>query len=442
MRHSEVTDTVKVTVIGTGYVGLVTGVCLAHSGHDVTCVDVDRAKIATLSAGTSTIYEPGLEELLAEGIASGRLRFATPDVGWKDLISDITFVAVGTPMASNGAADLTAVRTVVSALAEAADRPFTLVMKSTVPPGTGGTLASRFLASSEANIGYVSNPEFLREGHAIDDWYHTDRIVLGAENTAALDIMRELYASIDAPVVATDVASAETIKYASNAFLSTKISFINEIANLCDYVGADIDAVANGVGLDTRIGSQFLKAGIGYGGSCFPKDTRALDFIATMNGYQFTLLKSVIEVNNRQRLQPVVRLARAFPDLHERTIAILGLSFKPNTDDVRESPALDIIPLLAEEGARILVYDPRAAEADIPGALRVDSVWTALAGASAAIVVTEWREFIDLDWVHAKEVMTDPAIVFDGRNCLDANAVRASGMSYMAVGRDGAHREA
>ncbi len=432
----------KVTVIGTGYVGLVTGVCLAHSGHDVTCVDVDHAKIATLSSGTSTIYEPGLEDLLGEGIANGRLHFATPEVGWTELISDITFVAVGTPMASNGAADLTAVRTVISALAEAADRPFTLVMKSTVPPGTGGTLSGRFLASSKACIDYVSNPEFLREGHAIDDWYNTDRIVLGAESAAALEIMRELYAGIDAPVVATDVASAETIKYASNAFLSTKISFINEIANLCDYVGADIDAVSNGIGLDTRIGSQFLHAGIGYGGSCFPKDTRALDFIATMNGYQFTLLKSVIEVNNRQRLQPVVRLIRALPDLHDRTIAILGLAFKPNTDDVRESPALDIIPLLAEEGARIRVYDPFAAEVDVPGATRVDSVWAALDGASAAIIVTEWREFIDLDWLRARQVMVDPAIVFDGRNCLDPAAVRTAGMGYMAVGRDGAHREA
>lgn len=431
-----------VTVVGTGYVGLVTGVCLAHSGHDVTCVDIDPGKIGTLSAGTSTIYEPGIEDLLAEGIANGNLRFATPKSGWRDLISDITFIAVGTPMAENGAADLSAVRTVVAALTEAADRPFTLVMKSTVPPGTGAALGTRFLSDAAVSIGYVSNPEFLREGHAIDDWLHTDRIVLGSDSETGLVAMRELYADIDATVVATDVASAETIKYASNAFLSTKISFINEIANLCDCIGADIDAVAAGVGLDTRIGSQFLKAGIGYGGSCFPKDTRALDFIATLNGYQFTLLKAVIDVNNRQRLQPVVHLANALPDLYDRSVAILGLAFKPNTDDVRESPTLDIVPLLAEEGARIRIYDPVAADVAVAGAARVDSVWDALAGASAAIVVTEWREFIDLDWARARSMMADPAIVFDGRNCLDADAVRAVGLTYMAVGRDGAHRNA
>lgn len=431
-----------VTVVGTGYVGLVTGVCLAHSGHDVTCVDIDPAKVRMLASGTSTIYEPGIEDLLAEGIAKGNLRFATPENGWRDLISDITFVAVGTPMASNGAADLTAVRTVVSALAQAADRPFTLVMKSTVPVGTGATLAARFLSGAAASVSYVSNPEFLREGHAIDDWYTTDRIVLGTESETALEAMRELYADIDSTIVATDVASAETIKYASNAFLSTKISFINEIANLCDCVGADIDAVATGVGLDPRIGSQFLKAGIGYGGSCFPKDTRALDFIATINGYQFTLLKSVIEVNNRQRLQPVVHLVRALPDMPNHTIALLGLAFKPNTDDVRESPALDIVPLLAEEGATMRIYDPIAASVPVAGAARVGSVWDALEGASAAIVVTEWQEFIDLDWARVRSVMSGPGIIFDGRNCLDSAAVRAAGLTYMAVGRDGAHREA
>lgn len=431
-----------VTVVGTGYVGLVTGVCLAHSGHNVTCVDIDPAKIQTLTAGTSTIYEPGIEELLAQGIANGNLRFATPENGWRDLISDITFIAVGTPMAENGAADLSAVRTVVAALAEAADRPFTLVMKSTVPPGTGAALATRFLSDAAVSIGYVSNPEFLREGHAIDDWLHTDRIVLGSNSEPGLAAMRELYADIDAVIVATDVASAETIKYASNAFLSTKISFINEIANLCDCIGADIDAVATGVGLDTRIGSQFLKAGIGYGGSCFPKDTRALDFIATLNGYQFTLLKSVIEVNNRQRLQPVVALANALPDLYDRSVAILGLAFKPNTDDVRESPTLDIVPLLSEEGAVIRIYDPIAADVPVAGAARVGTVWDALKGASAAIVVTEWQEFVDLDWAKARSVMADPAIIFDGRNCLDADAVRAAGLTYMAVGRDGSHRNA
>ncbi len=314
-------------------------------------------------------------------------------------------------------------------------------MKSTVPPGTGATLKARYLTHAAVPVRYVSNPEFLREGHAIDDWYHTDRIVLGSDDVEAFATMRALYADIEAPVVETDIASAETIKYASNAFLSTKISFINEIANLCDAIGADIDAVAHGVGLDARIGPQFLRAGIGYGGSCFPKDTRALDFISTMNGYQFTLLKAVIEVNNRQRLLPVVHLMRALPDLHERTVAVLGLSFKPQTDDVRESPALDIVPLLVEEGARVRMYDPVAADISIAGAARVDDVWEALAGASAAIVITEWPAFIELDWHRAARTMAPGAIVFDGRNCIDPEAVRAAGLTYMAVGRPGAQRE-
>jgi len=431
----------RITVVGTGYVGLVTGVCLAHSGHEVTCVDVDPAKVATLASGTSTIYEPGIDALLAEGLAAGRLRFTTPTDGWKSLISDVTFVAVGTPSSESGAADLSAVRAVVEDVAAQADRPFTLVMKSTVPPGTGAVLRRRFLDDAPVHIDYVSNPEFLREGKAIEDWYQADRIVVGLNDDRAIARMREIYADIDAPMVTTDVASAETIKYASNAFLSTKISFVNEMANLCDAVGADIDSVATGMGLDRRIGPDFLRAGIGYGGSCFPKDTRALDFISTLNGYQFTLLKAVIEVNNRQRLLPVLHLLRSLPNLQDRTIAILGLTFKPDTDDVRESPTLEIVPLLAEEGARIRIYDPMAPDVPVANAERAASVWDALAGASAAIVVTEWAEFTELDWVRASSVMADAAVVFDGRNCLDADAVRAAGLTYMAVGRPGAHRD-
>ncbi len=432
--------TLKITVVGTGYVGLVTGVCLANSGHDVTCVDIDAAKIDLLRSGRSPIYEPGIEELLRTTIDRGTLRFMTPDAGWRDLVGDVTFIAVGTPMVPSGAADLSQVRAAVAALCAAADRPFTLVMKSTVPPGTGATLAERFLATARVPVAYVSNPEFLREGKALEDWYRTDRIVIGADDPAAIATMRALYDDIDSPIVVTDVASAETIKYASNAFLSTKISFINEIANLCDAVGADIDSVARGVGLDARIGPGFLRAGIGYGGSCFPKDTRALDFIATLNGYEFTLLKSVIDVNNRQRLLPVIHLARALPDLHERTVAVLGLAFKPDTDDVRESPAADIVPQLLEEGAAVVTYDPVASPIALPGAKRAESVWEALDGASAAVVVTEWDEFVALDWDRVRSIMAGPGIVFDGRNCLDGAAVEAAGLMYMAVGRKGAHR--
>ena len=430
----------KVTVVGTGYVGLVTGVCLAQSGHNVTCVDVDRAKVEQLTAGRPTIWEPGIDELLVRGLTAGNLRFRTPDGGWGELVGDIVFVAVGTPMGSSGAADLSQVRTAVESLVSAASRPFTLVMKSTVPPGTGTALQARYLADAPVRVGYVSNPEFLREGRAIDDWYQTDRIVLGASDPDDLAPMRELYSDIDSPLVETDVASAETIKYASNAFLSTKISFINEMANLCDAIGARVDDVARGVGLDSRIGPAFLNAGIGYGGSCFPKDTRALDFIATLNGYQFTLLKAVIEVNNRQRLLPVIHLAHTLSDLHDQTIAVLGLTFKPDTDDVRESPAMDIVPLLIEEGASVRVYDPVAAQVPLTGAERAASVWDALAGASAVIIATEWDEFVSLDWARARSMMADPGIVFDGRNCLDPSAVERAGLAYMAVGRPGAHR--
>lgn len=429
-----------VTVVGTGYVGLIQGVCLADVGHDVTCVDIDSRKIERLRAGEAPIFEPGLEELLAKTTATGRLRFETPDAGWSELLGDVVFVAVGTPQSDNGAADLSYVRAVATSLAAEATRPFTLVMKSTVPPGTGAALTSRILSNATVAIDYVSNPEFLREGHAIADWYSTDRVVIGAETSEAAEKVASLYASLEAPCVVTDVASAETIKYASNAFLSTKISFINEIANLCDCVGADINDVSRGIGLDQRIGPSFLNAGIGYGGSCFPKDTRALDFIATLNGYQFDLLKAVIDVNNRQRLLPMIHLARALPDLHRRKVAVLGLSFKPHTDDVRESPALDIVPLLLEEGAEVACYDPIAGPVDLGTATRCDTVWEALAGASAVVLITEWPEFIELDWARAREVMDGGAIVFDGRNALDRDAVEAAGFEYMAVGRAGAHR--
>lgn len=431
----------RVTVVGTGYVGLVTGVCLAHSGHTVRCIDIDRAKVEMLRAGRSPIYEPGIEDLLAEGIAAGRLVFDSPDAGWAPLLGDIVYVAVGTPMSASGAADLSAVRAVVAAIVAEADHPLTLVMKSTVPMGTGRSLAERYLATASQPIGYVSNPEFLREGKAIDDWYDTDRIVLGADDPAAADAVAALYSDISSPIVITDIASAETIKYASNAFLSTKISFINEIANVCDMVGADIDAVAKGIGLDARIGSQFLSAGIGYGGSCFPKDVRALEFISSQSGYSFELLKAVIEVNSRQRLLPVASLRRTLGTLAGKRIAVLGLTFKPHTDDVRESPAAEIIANLVEDGALVRAYDPLAAETTLPqGAERTPDVWSALEGCVAAVLVTEWPEFVELDWERAASLMQEPRVLFDGRNALPAAALRKAGFDYMAVGRDGTHR--
>ena len=430
-----------VTVIGTGYVGLIQGLCLADVGHQVICVDIDEAKIQALNRGVSPIYEPGIDELIAKTTVSGRLRFADTANGLGTLLGDVVFVAVGTPMAVNGAADLSYVRAAIEQIADSADHDLIVVMKSTVPPGTGRALASRFLASTSVKLGYVSNPEFLREGRAIEDWYKADRIVLGSDDADALRTVANLYGSIDAPLVATDVASAETIKYASNAFLATKISFINEMANVSDCVGANIDDVSRGVGLDSRIGPQFLRAGIGYGGSCFPKDVRALDFISAIHGYHFELLKAVIEVNSRQRLLPLIALSREFGTLADRTVAVLGLSFKPETDDVRDSPALDIIPILLEEGAEVRVYDPLAVRAPLGRAVRTEDVWTALDGAGAAVVVTEWSELIGLDWARVAGMMSEPKVIYDGRNALDADAVRAAGLKYMAVGRDGVHRD-
>ena len=431
----------NITVIGTGYVGLIQGLCLADVGHNVTCVDIDEMKIERLRQGVSPIYEPGIDELIRKTTASGRLRFADTADGLRSLLGDVVFVAVGTPMAATGAADLSYVRTVIEQIAESADHDLIVVMKSTVPPGTGRSLVRRLLSSASVKIGYVSNPEFLREGRAIEDWYKADRIVLGSDDADALRTVAGLYKSIEAPLVATDVASAETIKYASNAFLATKISFINEMANVSDCVGANIDDVSRGVGLDSRIGPQFLRAGIGYGGSCFPKDVRALDFISASHGYHFELLKAVIEVNSRQRLLPLIALSREFETLAARTVAVLGLSFKPDTDDVRDSPAMDLIPLLLEEGAEVRAYDPIAVQTSLGAAVRTEDVWTALAGADAAVLVTEWPELIGLDWARVASMMSEPKVIYDGRNALDADAVRAAGLKYMAVGRNGVHRD-
>jgi UDPglucose 6-dehydrogenase len=431
----------RVTVIGAGYVGLVTAACLSGSGHDILCVDIDTAKVAALSAGHSPIYEPGIDELIAAGLASGSLTFACTTEGWAPLLGDVVFIAVGTPATSDGAADLSAVHSVARAIASEADHPFVVVMKSTVPPGTGDALIAEHLSRSAHRLAYVSNPEFLREGHAIDDWYRTDRVVLGGSDPAAVETVAALYTGIDAPIVRTDVASAETIKYASNAFLATKISFINEMANVCDAVGAGVDDVALGLGLDTRIGPDFLHAGIGYGGSCFPKDVRALAAVSSSSGYSFELIKAVITVNARQRLLPVASLDKALGGLDGHTIAVLGLTFKPNTDDTREAPSLDIIAELVSRGASVRVCDPVAGDVALPaGARRVSNATEALSGADGAVLVTEWREYVEMDWAAACGLMTSPRVVFDGRNALDPQRVRAGGGLYMAVGRDGGHR--
>jgi UDPglucose 6-dehydrogenase len=419
-----------ITVFGAGYVGLVTGACLAKSGHRVTVLEIDEHKIASLSAGVVPFHEPGLSEIVTDALAAGRLAFTRPDA--VETLGDFVYVAVGTPSTAGGAADLRYVHSAVATIAERAPRGGCVVMKSTVPPGTGCGLSERL---ATVGLSYVSNPEFLREGNAIEDWYHTDRIVLGGEPDATAAIAA-LYEDIDAPVLACDITSAELIKYASNAFLATKISFANEIARLCDACGADVTTVAAGVGMDSRIGPAFLKAGIGYGGSCFPKDTRALDFLASMNDYDFHLLKAVIDVNARQRLLPLMSLRKQFGSLMGVHVAVLGLTFKPNTDDVREAPAEEIIRMLLAEGAKVSGYDPVGSFTwTAEGYVQADSLRNAVSGAAAAIVATEWDEICAADWSALVNSMVAPRLVFDGRNCVDPVPVRAAGGTYVGVGR-------
>jgi UDPglucose 6-dehydrogenase len=381
-----------------------------------------------LRNGISPIVEPGLEDLLVE--CSDRLSFDTPPASLGD--SHVVMVAVGTPSTSYGAADLSYVRDAIAMIAREATPGTTVVMKSTVPPGTGRALSAEL---TEAGCTYASNPEFLREGSALQDFFETDRVVVGATGETAFKTMRELYAGLDTSFVECDVASAEMIKYASNAFLATKISFINEIANICSRVGADIDSVATGVGMDSRIGSAFLNAGIGYGGSCFPKDTRALDFLAVANDYDFRLLKAVIEVNARQRLLPIKAIESRLGSLTDRTIAILGITFKPSTDDTREAPALDIATMLGTEGARARVYDPEGTLPEGVRATQYDDVYETLSGADAIVIAVEWPEFQQLDWNRIASLVASGTLVFDGRNCIDPAPVEAAGLVYEGVGR-------
>jgi len=420
----------SITVFGAGYVGLITGACLARSGHSVVMIDTDRARIETLKAGGLPIQEAGLDTLLLDGVRSGNLRFS--DELGTDGLGDFLYVAVGTPMAHGGGADLRYVRAVIETILASARAGSVVVMKSTVPPGTGERLAAKLSAQG---IGYISNPEFLREGSAIADWDHADRIVLGGDPEVA-DRVADLYSDLDSPVVRTSIATAELVKYASNAFLATKISFINEIAAVCDLVGADVVEVAQAIGLDRRIGGAFLNAGIGYGGSCFPKDTQALGFLSSFNGYDFNLLKSVIEVNSRQRMLPVKALRAHLGDLAGHRVAVLGMAFKPETDDTRESPGVDIASLLLAEGAIVAGYDPLGRpQIDDAGFRQCDTIAEALRGASAAIIATEWPQIIEADWSRLVSTMKDPRVVFDGRNALRGAAVEAAGGCYIAVGR-------
>jgi UDPglucose 6-dehydrogenase len=412
----------------------VAAAALAHAGHQVTGLDINPGVIANLKSGLTVGFEPGLKELLTEGIASERLSFAHVNDA-PSLSADLAMVCVGTPSLSTGGANLTYVRSALEWTVGHVQGLTAVVMKSTVPPGTGKRLTAQFLDGS--GVGYASNPEFLREGNAVHDWFHPDRIVIGASHPKALEWAKRLYQGIPAPVVETDVTSAEMIKYAANAFLATKIAFVNEIANLCERVEAGIDDVTYGIGLDPRIGSGYLRPGLGYGGSCFPKDVRALDFLSTANGHSFELLRSVITVNNRQRLLPLLALRETFGSLQGVKVAILGIAFKPDTDDTRDAPALDLVPLLVEEGMEMRAYDPAAdARKVLPAEVRVcGSAAEAVKGAQAVVLATEWREFVEADWKALAHLMSPPRLLFDGRNALDPVAMTALGFRYRGVGR-------
>jgi UDPglucose 6-dehydrogenase len=421
-----------VAVFGAGYVGLVTGACLADLGHDVVVRDIQPERIERLRAGEVPIYEPGLDELLRRN--AERLTF-TLDVADAVTGADYLYVAVGTPPTYSGDADLSAVWTVVDELDGVEGRPI-MVMKSTVPVGTGTRVRNRLDERGLEHVGYVSNPEFTAEGTAVRDFQHPDRIVIGSFDAAHGDAVEQLHRGIDAPVVRSDVASAEMIKLAANAALMTRISFINEIANVCEATGADVVRVAEGVGLDRRIGPSFLRAGIGYGGSCFPKDSLALKQLAANSGYHFQLLNAVIEVNELQKRRVIGKLQNHLGTLRGKTIALLGLAFKPGTDDVREAPSLVLAGRLAAEGAEVRVWDPVVDGADVLPRVTVGAdPLDALSGADAAVLVTEWPQLGELDWGEAAGRMRT-ALLIDGRNMLDPAALTAAGFTYEGIGRN------
>ncbi len=421
-----------IAVIGTGYVGLVTAAGFAELGSEVWCVDVDAEKVARLKRGEIPIYEPGLAECVERN--RERLHFGT-DLGPALAHARLLFVAVGTPPTYSGDADLSAVHAVVAGM-PASDR-HALVMKSTVPVGTGTAIKRIFAQQGKAGFAYVSCPEFLKEGSALEDFLAPDRVVVGDEGDWAGAAVIELYAPLRAPLVRTDVPSAEMIKLAANAFLATKISFINEIANVCEETGADVLEVARGMGLDHRIGSHFLKPGIGFGGSCFPKDVSALKQLAGNSGYHFQLLTAVIEVNELQKRRVIAKLQKHLGTLVGKTVTLLGLAFKANTDDMREASSLVLAARLQADGARVRAYDPVAADEARTLMVGVDFARTALdalTGADAGVIVTEWPEFAELDWSAVGERMPG-RLVIDGRNFLDQAAVTAAGFTYEGIGR-------
>ncbi len=428
----------EICVIGAGYVGLVTGTCFADLGNRVTVIDIDEKKIGNLKQGLIPIFEPGLEEMVRRNIQFGRLHFTSSYAeGVRD--SEFVFIAVGTPSGTEGEADLRYVRQAAESIAEVLDHPIIIVNKSTVPIGTGDWVADIVDKHKDdgAEFAVVSNPEFLREGSAVYDFMNPDRVVLGSLNREAAEQVAQLYLSLRAPIVITDLRTAEMIKYASNAYLANRISFINEIASICEALGADIKEVAAGMGYDKRIGSSFLDAGIGFGGSCFPKDVRALAHMAAIHGCHPQLLRGVLEINRDQRRRLVQKLRDVLGTLDEQVIGVLGLAFKPNTDDMREAPSVEIVHLLQNEGALVRAYDPAAldnAKFALDGITLCESPYEAAEGADALVICTEWNEFKHLDLSRIKETMHRPVVV-DGRNIYDPDKMRALGFTYRGVGR-------
>ncbi|MFQ6028104.1 MAG: UDP-glucose dehydrogenase family protein [Dehalococcoidia bacterium] len=426
----------RVTVIGLGYVGLTTAAVLSRLGHQVLGVEMDRAKLQRIKRGDPVIQEPELEDLLREGLAQGNLQFAhLDDVTMEQ--RDVVMVAVGTPSMPDGSCDVSYVQSALRwAVAKSAGGTV-ITMKSSLPPGTGRRLQESELSDTMCH--YVANPEFLQQGSAVRDSLQPTRLVIGGEDEQAIDAVAQMYAGIESPMICTDITSAEMIKYAANAFLVTKISFINDIAWLCRNVGGHIDDVTQGISLDPRIGSSFLRSGIGWGGSCFPKDVAALDHVANNNGGEIKLLQAVMFTNDRQKLLPLMALQQRFGDLKGLRVAALGLTFKPGTDDMRDAPSRSLIAALVEAGAEVKAYDPVANELArtlLPEEVDVlDSPEEALTGAAAAVLITEWPELVNLPWNRVATWMDAPMFVFDGRNVLDIQKMLDLGFEYEAVGR-------
>ncbi|RBP41493.1 UDPglucose 6-dehydrogenase [Roseimicrobium gellanilyticum] len=430
----------KLTIIGSGYVGLTTGACLAEVGHHVMCVDNDARKIETLLAGKIPIYEPGLENMVRKNVVSKRLQFTTSTEEGVNF-GEVIFIAVPTPPQPDGSVDLSFIEKVAREIAVCLDSYRVIVDKSTVPVKTGERVAHTIRRYAKAGVEFdvVSNPEFLREGSAVDDLMNPDRIVIGGNSDRALALMQKVYEPFVAPVLVTDINSAELIKHAANSFLALKISYINAVSEICEVSGADVEKVAEGIGMDKRIGRSFLNAGLGYGGSCFPKDIAAFIAIAEQLGTPFTLLKEVQNINTHQFTRFLDAVREALWVLKEKKIAVWGLSFKPNTDDVRSSVAVNIVEALVAEGADVTAYDPKAMEKfkDLPVSAKVklaESPLEAARGAEALIIATEWADFASVDLAELRNIMRAP-LIFDGRNLLDPTAAQAYGFQYRGIGR-------